>query len=165
MSPVIDSSGTRTSAGTVSAGYQNFLICIEMFFAAVALRYAFPHRVYAQGCVTDSRGRSVTMQSISSSLKVGLSCCFILVKLFWLFCMVCRKLWIRKILWPMPFIISIRSINNTLSTVQVSFIEFLKHVRVCRYYFFGLNLQVCMKKKRFLQMSYHTSRMRDCDSG
>lgn len=82
MSPVIDSSGTRTSAGTVSAGYQNFLICIEMFFAAVALRYAFPHRVYAQGCVTDSRGRSVTMQSISSSLKVGLSCCFILAKLF-----------------------------------------------------------------------------------
>lgn len=58
-----------TTAGTVSAGYQNFLICIEMFFAAVALRYAFPHRVYAQGCVTDSRGRSVTMQSISSSLK------------------------------------------------------------------------------------------------
>lgn len=69
ISPIIDTSGTRTSAGTVSAGYQNFLICIEMFFAAVALRYAFPHRVYVQGCVTDSRGRSVTMQSISSSLK------------------------------------------------------------------------------------------------
>ncbi|ENN79781.1 hypothetical protein YQE_03837, partial [Dendroctonus ponderosae] len=69
ISPIIDSSGTRTSAGTVSAGYQNFLICIEMFCAAVALRYAFPHRVYVQGCVTDSRGRSVTMQSISSSLK------------------------------------------------------------------------------------------------
>ncbi|KAF7275278.1 hypothetical protein GWI33_012019 [Rhynchophorus ferrugineus] len=49
ISPIIDSSGTRTSA--------------------VALRYAFPHRVYVQGCVTDSRGRSVTMQSISSSLK------------------------------------------------------------------------------------------------
>lgn len=70
ISPIIDSNGTRTSAGTVSAGYQNFLICIEMFCAAVALRYAFPHRVYTQGCVTDSRGRSVTMQSISSSLKV-----------------------------------------------------------------------------------------------
>ena len=69
ISPIIDSNGTRTSTGTVSAGYQNFLICIEMFCAAVALRYAFPHRVYAQGCVTDSRGRSVTMQSISSSLK------------------------------------------------------------------------------------------------
>lgn len=68
ISPIIDSNGTKTS-GTVSAGYQNFLICIEMFFAAIALRYAFPHRVYVQGCVTDSRGRSVTMQSISSSLK------------------------------------------------------------------------------------------------
>ena len=59
-----------TSAGTVSAGYQNFLICIEMLFAAIALRYAFPYQVYSAGCVTDSRGRSVTMQSISSSLKV-----------------------------------------------------------------------------------------------
>lgn len=70
ISPIIDSNGTPTSAGTVSAGYQNFLICIEMFCAAIALRYAFPYRVYAQSCITDSRGRSVTMQSISSSLKV-----------------------------------------------------------------------------------------------
>jgi hypothetical protein len=69
ISPVIDSIGHATSAGTVSAGYQNFLICIEMLFAAIALRYAFPYQVYAAGCVTDSRGRSVTMQSISSSLK------------------------------------------------------------------------------------------------
>ena len=29
-------------SGTVAAGYQNFLICIEMFFAAIALKYAFP---------------------------------------------------------------------------------------------------------------------------
>lgn len=70
ISPVINSLGQSTSAGTVSAGYQNFLICIEMLFAAIALRYAFPYQVYAAGCVTDSRGRSVTMQSISSSLKV-----------------------------------------------------------------------------------------------
>lgn len=70
ISPIIGN-GYHTSAGTVSAGYQNFLICIEMFFAAVALRYAFPHHVYTQGCITDSRGRSVTMQSISSSLKVS----------------------------------------------------------------------------------------------
>lgn len=69
IEPVIDSLGQPTSAGTVSAGYQNFLICIEMFFAAIALRAAFPHTVYAQGCLRDSRGRSVTMQSISSSLK------------------------------------------------------------------------------------------------
>lgn len=57
------------SAGTVSAGIQNFLICVEMFFAALALRYAFPYQVYMQDCTTDSQGRSVTMQSISSSLK------------------------------------------------------------------------------------------------
>uniref|UniRef100_A0A1B6MPH5 Transmembrane protein 184B n=1 Tax=Graphocephala atropunctata TaxID=36148 RepID=A0A1B6MPH5_9HEMI len=69
IEPVVDSYGTRTSAGTVSAGYQNFLICIEMLFAALALRAAFPYRVYAAGCITDASGRSVTMQSISSSLK------------------------------------------------------------------------------------------------
>lgn len=45
-------------------------VCIEMGFAAVALRYAFPVTVYAQNCAMDSRGRTVTMQSISSSLKV-----------------------------------------------------------------------------------------------
>ncbi|XP_055708254.1 transmembrane protein 184B isoform X2 [Phlebotomus papatasi] len=69
ISPIVDSDGATTSAGTVSAGYQNFFICLEMLFAAVALRYAFPYQVYAQGCMTDSHGRSVTMQSISSSLK------------------------------------------------------------------------------------------------
>ncbi|XP_043285122.1 transmembrane protein 184B isoform X3 [Venturia canescens] len=68
IAPLINKDHT-TSVGTVSAGYQNFLICIEMLFAAIALRYAFPYQVYAAGCVTDSRGRSVTMQSISSSLK------------------------------------------------------------------------------------------------
>ncbi|XP_049860403.1 transmembrane protein 184B isoform X1 [Schistocerca gregaria] len=69
IDPIVNTNGSQASAGTVSAGYQNFLICIEMFFAAVALRYAFPYQVYVQGCITDSRGRSVTMQSISSSLK------------------------------------------------------------------------------------------------
>ncbi|CAN8002532.1 unnamed protein product [Ixodes hexagonus] len=57
------------SAGTVSAAYQNFLICVEMFFASLALKYAFPYRVYIGGCRADAQGRSVTMQSISSSLK------------------------------------------------------------------------------------------------
>ncbi|XP_070581334.1 transmembrane protein 184B-like [Ptychodera flava] len=58
----------RIEAGTVSAGWQNFLICIEMFFAAVALRFAFPHTVYQQGDYSQGRGGS-SMQSISSSLK------------------------------------------------------------------------------------------------
>ncbi|MCL4124388.1 UNVERIFIED_CONTAM: hypothetical protein GTU68_063202, partial [Idotea baltica] len=56
------------NTGTVSAGYQNFIICIEMFFASVALRYAFPYHIYGDFSITGP-GRSVTMQSISSSLK------------------------------------------------------------------------------------------------
>jgi leucyl aminopeptidase len=69
ISAVSSFDGEKASAGTVSAGYQNFLICIEMFFASLALRYAFPYQIYSSGCSTDSQGRSVTMQSISSSLK------------------------------------------------------------------------------------------------
>lgn len=41
---VID--GHEVGAGTVAAGWQNFIICIEMFFAAIALRYAFTCTVY-----------------------------------------------------------------------------------------------------------------------
>merc|ERR1719458_1872397 len=43
-----------------------------MFFAAVALKFAFPITVYmGEGCINGDGGvgRSVTMQSISSSLK------------------------------------------------------------------------------------------------
>nr|XP_018907847.1 PREDICTED: transmembrane protein 184B isoform X1 [Bemisia tabaci] len=69
IEPLVDAYGQPTSAGTVSAGYQNFLICIEMLFASLALRAAFPHHVYEAGCISDASGRSVTMQSISSSLK------------------------------------------------------------------------------------------------
>lgn len=46
ISSIVDSEGNTTNAaGTVSAGYQNFFICIEMLFAAIALRYAFPYQV------------------------------------------------------------------------------------------------------------------------
>ncbi|XP_059091897.1 transmembrane protein 184B-like isoform X3 [Tigriopus californicus] len=71
--PMYGEDGTTVALppGAVSAGYQNFFICIEMFFAAIALRYAFPISVYlSEGCAgTEGYGRSVTMQSISSSLK------------------------------------------------------------------------------------------------
>lgn len=40
--------GTRVGAGTLAAGYQNFLICIEMLFASLALRYAFTCQVYSE---------------------------------------------------------------------------------------------------------------------
>ncbi|OWA53868.1 Transmembrane protein 184B [Hypsibius exemplaris] len=56
----------KVGPGTVSAGYQNFLICIEMFFASIALRFAFPYDIYTQG---PSGGTSVSLHSISSSLK------------------------------------------------------------------------------------------------
>ena len=71
--PVYNSTGKveNLTAGTVAAGYQNFLICIEMFFAAIALKYAFPISVYVGEGSVNAEGRSVTMQSISSSLKVS----------------------------------------------------------------------------------------------
>merc|ERR1719348_959961 len=64
-----DDKTVLTEAGTVSAGYQNFLICIEMFFAAIAMRYAFPISVYMSEGSHQSSGRSVNMQSISSTLR------------------------------------------------------------------------------------------------
>ena len=59
---------TVAGRGTVAAGYQNFIICIEMFFAAIALRFAFPYGLYAQE-ETVTTGRTVSLQSISSNLK------------------------------------------------------------------------------------------------
>ncbi|XP_072029622.1 transmembrane protein 184B-like isoform X2 [Amphiura filiformis] len=63
-------SGDIVEAGTVSAGYQNFLICIEMLFAAIGLRFAFPYVLYQDGARMElqSRGPS-NMQSISNNLK------------------------------------------------------------------------------------------------
>lgn len=51
MLAIIEKCGLITTyhniqAGTISAGYQNFILCIEMFFAAVMLRFAFPYQVY-----------------------------------------------------------------------------------------------------------------------
>lgn len=40
--------GHEVGAGTVAAGWQNFITCIEMFFAAIALRYAFTYDVYQE---------------------------------------------------------------------------------------------------------------------
>uniref|UniRef100_A0A8C4SIF5 Transmembrane protein 184a n=1 Tax=Erpetoichthys calabaricus TaxID=27687 RepID=A0A8C4SIF5_ERPCA len=51
----------HVGAGTVAAGWQNFIICIEMFFAAIALRYAFTYEVY--------QTQRLNLQSISCGLK------------------------------------------------------------------------------------------------
>uniref|UniRef100_A0A8D3CYA6 Si:dkey-217f16.5 n=1 Tax=Scophthalmus maximus TaxID=52904 RepID=A0A8D3CYA6_SCOMX len=66
--PRINSADFSVGKGTVAAGYQNFIICIEMFFAAVALRHAFTYKVYMDKRL-DSYGRCAPMKSISSSLK------------------------------------------------------------------------------------------------
>lgn len=63
-----------TSAGTISAAYQNFFICIEMFFGALALCYAFPVGVYDNRNGMPAARSVTTMQSISSSLKVDTGC-------------------------------------------------------------------------------------------
>ncbi|MEE6498181.1 hypothetical protein FKM82_002996 [Ascaphus truei] len=59
-------------AGTVAAGYQNFIICIEMLFAAIALRYAFTCQVYREK-KENSAVSVAPMQSISSGLKETMS--------------------------------------------------------------------------------------------
>lgn len=63
-----DNGSMRAGTGTVSAGYQNFFICIEMALAAIGLRFAFPHSIYSSS-PTSNTGRTVSLQSISSSLK------------------------------------------------------------------------------------------------
>jgi len=71
IKPIIsDDCSYTTKPGTISAGYQNFLICIEMFFAAIAMKYAFPISVYlTEGAGGGRGGSGVTMQSISSTLR------------------------------------------------------------------------------------------------
>ncbi|KAL2078056.1 hypothetical protein ACEWY4_025741 [Coilia grayii] len=66
--PQISSAEVSVGEGTVAAGYQNFIICIEMFFAALALRHAFTYKVYMDKRL-DPQGRCAPMKSISSSLK------------------------------------------------------------------------------------------------
>lgn len=69
ISPIYSHNGEqKVGVGTVSAGWQNFFVGLEMFLAAVALRFAFPHSVYSSG-PTAGHGRTVSLQSISSSLK------------------------------------------------------------------------------------------------
>ncbi|KAM9209696.1 transmembrane protein 184A isoform 2-T7 [Dugong dugon] len=59
-------------AGTLAAGYQNFIICIEMLFASIALRYAFTCQVYSEK-KENSPVFPAPMVSISSGLKETMS--------------------------------------------------------------------------------------------
>ncbi|KAL3981784.1 Organic solute transporter Ostalpha family protein [Acanthocheilonema viteae] len=73
IDPVYDAEGHEViSRGTIAAAWQNLFICLEMFFAAVALKYAFSISAYidpSTGMNGSVGGRPVTLQSISSSLK------------------------------------------------------------------------------------------------
>lgn len=62
--------GHDVGAGTVAAGWQNFIICIEMFFAAIALRYAFTCTVY-QDKKNDVPGERFSGAELTSSFKVA----------------------------------------------------------------------------------------------
>ncbi|XP_019719640.1 transmembrane protein 184ba isoform X3 [Hippocampus comes] len=66
--PQINSVEVSVGEGTVAAGYQNFIICIEMFFAALVLRFAFTYKVYMDKSMS-AQGSCAPMKSISSSLK------------------------------------------------------------------------------------------------
>lgn len=55
--PKINSARVSVGEGTVAAGYQDFIICVEMFFAALALRHAFTYKVYADKRL-DAQGMS-----------------------------------------------------------------------------------------------------------
>lgn len=57
------------SSGTIAAGYQNFVVCIEMFFASIALRYAFPFSIYRHQRKLDERGQGIALKSISRNLR------------------------------------------------------------------------------------------------
>ena len=59
----------KIGVGTVSAGYQNFIICIEMLFAAISLWFAFPYKIYTSPIRTKAMDKGVSMQSISNNLR------------------------------------------------------------------------------------------------
>lgn len=58
--------GKEVGAGTVAAGYQNFIICIEMLFASIALRYAFSCRVYREKKENSTGNRSSLLPSFTN---------------------------------------------------------------------------------------------------
>jgi len=68
-----DDGKIKIGVGTVSAGYQNFIICIEMFFAAAGLWFAFPYKIYTSPVRTKAMDKGVSMQSISNNLRETIS--------------------------------------------------------------------------------------------
>lgn len=63
-----DSKDSNETAAIKAAAYQNFIITIEMFFAAILLRFAFPYKIYMD-LRKDDQGRGVPMKKITTHLK------------------------------------------------------------------------------------------------
>lgn len=61
------------SSGKIASACQDFLICIEMFFAAIALRFAFPHSRYLNQRKLNEKGQAVALKSISSNFRQTLN--------------------------------------------------------------------------------------------
>lgn len=61
------------SSGKIANACQDFLICIEMFFAAVALRFAFPHSRYLNQRKLNEKGQAIALKSISSNFRQTLN--------------------------------------------------------------------------------------------
>lgn len=55
-------------SSTSSAAYQNFIITIEMFFAAILLRFAFSYVPYMH-LRKDDQGRGIPMKNITNNFK------------------------------------------------------------------------------------------------
>ncbi|ESO11429.1 hypothetical protein HELRODRAFT_91402 [Helobdella robusta] len=67
ISPVFSDEGKLAiGTGTVAAGYQNFICCLEMVLAALLYKRAFPVEKYSASVLSN---RTVSLQSISSNLK------------------------------------------------------------------------------------------------
>lgn len=77
--PKIHSARVSVGEGTVAAGYQDFIICVEMFFAALALRHAFTYKVYADKRLDEQGKRQAPGEDPSRrstpSPPQGVSCC------------------------------------------------------------------------------------------
>eukprot|EP00042_Codosiga_hollandica_P025531 m.114799 g.114799 ORF g.114799 m.114799 type:complete len:437 (+) comp51901_c0_seq4:178-1488(+) len=70
---ISDQPDNDLTAGELAVAYQNFIICIEMFFAALAHRYAFsatPYEVHGRGAGAIPL---TTFSSISSNLRATLN--------------------------------------------------------------------------------------------
>lgn len=73
--PQINSVEVSVGEGTVAAGYQNFIICVEMFFAALALRHAFTYKVYMDKSL-DSQGDNLKEEGNSFACVCVCECVY-----------------------------------------------------------------------------------------